>query len=231
MLLSRLRSTAATASGVLNGEVERRGAAAVPEPGIGAVRQQRVDGGRATRANRPMQGCHSALVCRVRIGTRSNQELDRGGLSLRVPVRRSRYAGGRIVQRLRPSPIPRCGIRAVRDEIVRDVRPVGCGGDVQRRVACVDIVPDLGEEVRSRCPAAGADGRRCPGEMRRILNQSWSTVAISCRNRAKNQHQLVASLVLALRVLGFQGMTSRCQALKRFHMRVVSAWGGPAESG
>ena len=143
--------------------MERRRAAAVPEPGIGAMRQQRLDSS-SRNACEPPDAAGAVRSC---LSSSDRNPIESGTRSWRLEPSDSIAAipacRGRIVQRLGASPIPRAGTRAARDEVGRDVRSMGRRGDVQRSVARVDVMPDPGEKLRGRCPAAGADGRRCPG--------------------------------------------------------------------
>jgi hypothetical protein len=87
---ARRRGTRASSSGVLNRQVQRRGSSLVLADGIGPVREQRAHRRGATRSYGAMQRGDAALVRRIRIRARTDQDLHDGSLRLGVPPRGAR---------------------------------------------------------------------------------------------------------------------------------------------
>ena len=153
------RRAAAAAAGRAEGECARCRTVPVRPFRVGAAREQGGHRARAPGANGPVQRGDPALVGGVRVGARLQEDDDRLGLGRGVPARRPRDPVGGVVQRGGAAPVARPDVRTGADQGPGHPGFVGRRGDVQRRVADVDVVPDLGEPEVT-CVGADVDQLR-----------------------------------------------------------------------
>ena len=78
----------------------------------------------------------------------------------------------RIVKCFGAAAVSRADVRAFGEELLRNLSRVGCRGDVQGRIASVDVVLDLREVVGGRDLAGGAYLSNLLGETGRCIEQT-----------------------------------------------------------
>lgn len=145
------------ATRVLDGEVQRGGAGLVHEPRIGSVVDEGLDGLRGTSANGAMERRRAVVVEGVGVRPRVDQKGHHVMLCHGIPVRGAGTAIGGVVERFRSPSVPSSHRGAVGDERLRELWLERGGGDVQGRVAGVDVVPNGGQEVGAGIAAGRAD--------------------------------------------------------------------------
>ena len=126
--------------------LDGRRAVLILAPGIGAAIEKGATAA-AQRVRTARWRGVARFVDSVRIGTGFDETGDRRGLCPGFTARAG-PAVGSVVKRLGAATIPRPNISPHDDRLSHDLESVGSGGDVERRVALVHVVPDLVEEVR-----------------------------------------------------------------------------------
>ena len=116
-----------------------------------------------------MQRRDTALVLRIRIRARPDQELNDGILRIGVPAVRPRNSVGRVVERFGAPSVSGGNVRTFRHKLLSDGWLVGRGSHVQRRITGVDVVGDLLEVGAGRF--AGRTNRDCLSCEQRRLGQ------------------------------------------------------------
>jgi hypothetical protein len=189
LLVTRGRAPNPTSSGRLLRELERRRSASIRTSRIGAVLEQRAHGCGTARAHGTVQRGYAALVDRVRIGPRLDQQPHHFGLLFGVPSDRIRRTISPVVQRLSATPIAGAHDRAAVQEIFDDRWLVRGGCQMQRSVARVDVVQYLREKIvvcaLSRCSDTGDFG----GKARRRPQQSRCLACVTRGDGSKEHVQ------------------------------------------
>ena len=149
--------------------------------------QQRPHRRKRAGSNRAMQSRDARAIDSMRIRTDGREVLDRCGLRGRVRV----ICVCRVVERLGSPSISRPDIRAMADQQLGHRPSKRRRSDVERRVAAIDIVADVGEEEVGRalpgCPffqRERRETRRWPsGDAQSRRQARWRRVERSHRRR------------------------------------------------
>ncbi len=104
-----------------------------------------------------MQRGYAALVQGVGIRTCFDEIDDHLMLRISVPVARTGTRVCGVVERFGTPSIPGTNIRTVRHQRPGEVSSVGCRGNVQRSIPCIDVVMYCTEEVRTGILAGRSD--------------------------------------------------------------------------
>jgi hypothetical protein len=142
LLLTRLRGTAPSSPGGLNGKVQGRGPRLVRQPRVRPAIKERSYGRQRPRSHSSVQGRHAGAIQGVGICANRREVLDRLSLCRRIPS----VGVGRVVKRFCPSPISRAAIGSARDQELRNRTPKCGGSHVKSRIARVQVVSDVDEE-------------------------------------------------------------------------------------
>jgi hypothetical protein len=164
LLLACLLRAAAATPGGLNGKVQRRRSRFVRLSRIGPGVYQRSYGGQRSCSDSPVQRRDAAAVHRIGICPNRCEVLDCFGLRSRVPVIGVR----RVMQRFRSSPISRSAVGSVRNQELGNRAPKCRCRHVERRIAAIEIVTDIGNEEVEDSLSRRADLGRCRSESRSV---------------------------------------------------------------
>jgi len=146
LLFTRVRRAAPSSPGGLNGKMQGRRPRLVWPPCARPAIQEGSYSRQRPRPHSSVQGRHAGAIQGVGIRPNRQEVLDRLSLSGRFPS----VGVGRVVKRFRASTIFRPAIGSVRHQQLRDRAPKCRGSHVERCVARIEVVSDVGEE-ECRC--------------------------------------------------------------------------------
>jgi hypothetical protein len=101
--------------------------------------------------------CSGALVDRVRVGASSDEVRDHLALRIRIQEVRARASICGVVERFGSSSVAGANRSALCDERLGESTVMGGGGDMQGRVARIDVVTNRNKKVRARILAGRSD--------------------------------------------------------------------------
>jgi hypothetical protein len=136
-----------------------------------------------------MQRRYAALVDRVRVGASSNEVNDHLALRIRIHIVRARPSIRGVVERFGSPPVPGANRGALPDERLGKPTVMRGGGDMQGRVARVDLVTNRDQEVGTGILAGRPSPKRIGGQARRLTEHPRHPGVISGSDRSKQRKQ------------------------------------------
>ena len=180
LLFTRLRRTAPSSAGGLNGKVQWRRSRLVWLPRVRPAIEERSHSRQGARAHRSVQRRDAGIVHGVGICADRHEVFDDGRLSRRVPSVGIR----RIVKRLRPSAIFCAPIGSVRNQEFRNRAPKCRGSHVKGRIAGIEVVSDVGKEKSRGLLTRRPNARRSGGQSRTASQAPGHLVDVSVHDDA-----------------------------------------------
>jgi len=136
-----------------------------------------------------MQRRHTALVDRVRVGASSDEVRDHLALRIRIQVGSARASIRGVVERLGSPSVARPNRGALCDERLSESTVMGGGGDMQCRVARVDVVTNRDKEVGVGILAGCSDPKRVGGQARCLIEHSRDPDVVTGGDRSEERKQ------------------------------------------
>ena len=162
LLFTRLRRTAPSSAGGLNGKVQWRRPRLVWLPRVRPAIEERSHSRQRPRAHGSVQRRDAGIVHGVGICADRQEVFDHVRLCRRIPSVGIR----RVVKRLRPSAISCAPLGSVRNQEFRNLAPKCRGSHMKSRIAGIEVVSDVGEEKGRGPLTRRAHARRGRGKSR-----------------------------------------------------------------
>ena len=136
-----------------------------------------------------MQRRYTALAGRVRVGARGDEVKDHLALRIRIRVARACAPICGVVERFGSPPVAGANRSALGDERLGEPTVMGGGGDMQGRVARVDVVTNRDKEVGAGILAGRPGPKRAGSQARCLIEHSRDPGVVPGGDRSEERKQ------------------------------------------